>query len=166
MGARALGALLAGLVLALAGPAGAEVPRRGVLVPGERLGGVRVGMTKAQVTRVWGERHGTCRGCFRTTWYFNYRPFEPQGAGVVFERGRVAHVFTVWRPRGWKTTRGLTLGDPAAEISRTYGPLDRRRCIFYYALVSPGLRAQTVYYVFRDRLWGFGLTVPEASPCL
>lgn len=164
MGTRALGALVAGL--ALAASANAAPPREGTFVPGASLAGVEIGMTKAEVTRTWGERHGLCRDCFRTTWYFNYRPFEPQGAGVVFERGRVAHVFTVWRPRGWRTSRGLTLGAPAAEISKTYGPLDRRQCIFYYALVEPGLEAQTVYYVFRDRLWGFGLTVPDASPCL
>jgi hypothetical protein len=36
----------------------------------------------------------------------------------------------------------------------------------YYAPVRPGLRAQTAFYVFRDRLWGFALTVPDASPCL
>jgi hypothetical protein len=28
------------------------------------------------------------------------------------------------------------------------------------------VRAQTVYYVFNDEVWGFGLTVPEASPCV
>jgi hypothetical protein len=62
----------------------------GVLVPGETLGGVRIGMTKAEVGANWGDRRGVCRECRRTTWYFNYRPFQPQGAGVVFERGRVA----------------------------------------------------------------------------
>lgn len=157
--------LVAPLFLALAAPAAAALPERGVLVPGRSLAGVEVGMTKAQVTKVWGARHGICRDCRRPTWYFNSRPFQPEGAGVIFERGRVAYVFTVWRPDGWRTTRGLRLGAPAAEIARTYGPLDRRNCTLYYALVRPGLRAQTVFYVFRDRLWGFGLTVPDASPC-
>lgn len=152
--------------LAAPAPALAAPPRPGHLAPGAHLGGVEIGMTKTQVTRLWGKRHGVCRDCLTTTWYFNYRPFDPQGVAVVFERDRVAYAFTVWRPDGWRTARGLTLGAPASEISKTYGPLDRRECTLYYALVRPGLSAQTVFYVFRDRLWGFGLTVPDASPCL
>lgn len=123
-------------------------------------------MTRAQVREAWGERHGVCRGCRHTTWYFNQEPFEPEGAGVVFERGRVAHVFTLWQPDGWRTEEGLALGAPAAEIARTYGPLDRRSCLGYYALLDEGGEAQTAYYVFDNELWGFGLTLPEASPCL
>jgi hypothetical protein len=144
----------------------AAPPNPGTFTPEADLGGVEIGMKKADVTSLWGERHGVCRECFRTTWYFNYRPFTPQGVGVVFERNRVAHVFTVWRPAGWRTAQGLRLGAPASEISKTYGPMDRRSCTLYYALVRPGVRAQTVFYVFRDRLWGFGLTIPDASPCL
>lgn len=169
---RARVALLAPLFFVLAAPAAAALPERGVLVPGRSLAGVEVGMTKAQVTKAWGARHGICRDCRRPTWYFNSRPFQPEGAGVIFERERVAYVFTVWRPGGWRTTRGLRLGAPAAQIARMYGPLDRRECgrgmprPFYALIFRSGLRAQTVFYVFRDRLWGFALTVPDASPCL
>jgi hypothetical protein len=123
-------------------------------------------MTKQAVLRAWGDRFGRCRDCRHTTWYFNYRPFLPQGAGVVFERTRVTRVFTVWQPEGWRTPEGLAIGEPAAEIARTYGPLDRRECGRYYALVEPAARAQTVYYVFENEVWGFALTVPDASPCL
>jgi hypothetical protein len=162
--ARAL-ALVAAGALALAA-AGGSAPSNRLLRPGEHLGGVRIGMTKARVLAVWGARHGVCRDCRRTTWYFNDRPFEPEGTGVVFERGRVVHAFTVWQPRGWRTPAGLELGAPAAEIARAYGPLDRRGCSGYYALLAGDRRAQTVYYVYRNEVWGFGLTVPEASPCL
>jgi hypothetical protein len=141
-------------------------PERGLFAPGESLGGVRIGMTQAAVLREWGDRFGRCRDCPRTTWYFNYRPFLPQGVGVGFERGRVTHVFTLWQPQEWRTPEGLVLGDPAADIARTYGPLDRRECARYYALVDPGARTQSVYYVFDDEVWGFALTVPDASPCL
>jgi hypothetical protein len=162
--ARAL-ALVAAGALALAA-AGGSAPSNRLLRPGEHLGGVRIGMTKARVLAVWGARHGVCGDCRRTTWYFNDRPFEPEGTGVVFERGRVVHAFTVWQPRGWRTPAGLELGAPAAEIARAYGPLDRRGCSGYYALLAGDRRAQTVYYVYRNEVWGFGLTVPEASPCL
>jgi hypothetical protein len=123
-------------------------------------------MTKQDVLAAWGKRHGVCRGCRRETWYFNYRPYYPEGAGVVFERAKVVHVFTVWGPQGWRTARGLVLGAPVSDVSRYYGSLDRRQCTFYYALLLPGKRAQSVFYVFHDRLWGFGLTKPQASPCL
>lgn len=157
-------ALLASAILAL--PAAGSPPKRGEFVPGQSLAGVRLGMTKQQVLRTWGKRHGVCRSCPRETWYFNYQPFTPEGSGVVLQRGLVVHLFTVWRPAGWRTPEGLVLGAPVTDISRHYGSLDRRECTSYYALLQPGKRAQTVFYVFRNALWGFGLTRPDASPCL
>ena len=144
----------------------ARLPERGVFVPGRSLAGARLGMTKADVLRVWGKRHGVCRGCRRTTWYFNYRPFEPEGAGVVFRRGRVVRLFTVWQPAGWRTPGGLVLGDGAGRVTELYGNLARRRCSGYIALVSSRRRAQSVFYVYRGKLWGFGLARPRMSPCV
>jgi hypothetical protein len=161
-----VGGFVVMVALALTGSDAVTAPERGLFVPGESLGGVRIGMTKAEVADAWGERHGVCRSCPHTTWYFNYKPFLPEGVGVVFERGGVTHVFTVWQPEGWRTPEGLSVGEPAADIARTYGPLDRRRCIRYDALVQTGIKAQSVYYVFENEVWGFGLTVPDASPCL
>jgi hypothetical protein len=163
MGTRALGALVAALLVAVPAAAG---ERSRSFVPERSLGAVTVGMSKKQVLEAWGKRHGVCSDCLHLTWYFNERPFEPQGTGVVFEEGRATHVFTVWQPKGWRTPDGLALGDPAAEIARTYGPLERRRCSSYYALVDERPRLQAVYYIFRNEAWGFGLTLPDASPCL
>jgi hypothetical protein len=146
--------------------AGAAPPRRGEFVVGKTLAGIRLGMTKEQVLDAWGARHGVCTSCPRETWYFNYTAFAPQGAGVAFRRDHVVHVFTVWRPTGWRTAEGLTLGAPASDVARLYGSLDRRQCTFYYALLKPTKRAQSVFYVFRDKVWGFGLIPPNASPCL
>jgi hypothetical protein len=123
-------------------------------------------MTPAQVLKAWGKRHGVCRICPDRTWYFNYRPFAPEGAGVVFRGGRVVHVFTVWRPSGWKTPEGLVLGAPASDVSRMYGSLDRRPCTSYHALLKTRKRVESVFYVFRDKVWGFGLILRNASPCL
>jgi hypothetical protein len=137
-----------------------------MLVPGKSLGGVRLGMTKDDVLASWGKRHGVCRSCPDPTWYFNYQPFEPQGTGVVFREGRVSHAFTVWRPIGWKTPEGLFLGAESSDVARTYGSLDKRECASYEALLLPGDHATSVFYVFRDKVWGFGLMRPNASPCL
>jgi hypothetical protein len=167
MGPRALPVALATVIAIAVIPASAAAPpKHADFVPGKSLAGVSLGMTKKDVRAAWGTRHGVCRRCPRQTWYFNYRPFTPEGAGVVFERGRVVQAFTVWRPAGWRTPEGLVLAAPVSDVSRYYGSLDRRQCTFYYALLQPGEHAQSVFYVFRDRLWGFGLTRPNASPCL
>ena len=144
----------------------AAPPRQAEFIPGRSLAEVRVGMAPAQVLQAWGKRHGVCRECPDRTWYFNYRPFTPEGAGVVFRAGRVVHVFTLWRPPGWKTPEGLVLGAPGSDVSRIYGSLDRRPCTSYHALLKPGKRVESVFYVFRDKVWGFGLILKNASPCL
>lgn len=165
MSGRILLAVVAG-GLALAVPAAAEPPAGGIFRPGESLGGVRLGMTTAEVLETWGARHGVCRGCRRSTWYFNEQPFRPQGTGVVFESGRVAHVFTVWKPEAWRTPAGLELGEPGGEIGQTYGELTELTCRGYTALVRDHPTSRSVYYVFEDELWGFGLTRPGANPCV
>jgi hypothetical protein len=159
-------AIAAVAAIAIISSSSAAPPNHAQFELGKSLGGVQIGMTREQVRVAWGDRHGVCRGCAKPTWYFNYAPFTPQGAGVVFRQGRVVHVFTVWRPSGWKTPEGLTLGNPASDVSRLYGSLDRRDCTGYYALLKPGKRVDNVFYVFRDKIWGFGLTLPDASPCL
>lgn len=166
----ALAAAAAVLALALPGGISSRAalgsPNDRVFVPGTSLGGVRLGMTKADVLRAWGKRHGVCRDCRRTTWYFNYRPFEPQGTGVVFARGRVAHAFTLWQPDGWRTAGGLALGDDPEAVREAHAVLEERSCDGYTALVARAPLAHSVFYVYRDELWGFGLTEPAGSPCV
>jgi hypothetical protein len=123
-------------------------------------------MTRADVKRVWGPRFGRCRDCETPTWYFTYRPFEPQGAGVAFRNGRVVHVFTLWQPAGWRTARGLALGAPESSVTSLYGTLSRQRCYRYLAFVLPGDRAESVFYAYGGEVWGFGLIRPGGSPCL
>jgi hypothetical protein len=122
-------------------------------------------MSKAKVRSVWGTRFGRCRDCSPETWYYTYRPFEPEGAGVSFRRGRVVRVFTLWQPPGWRTNDGIELGEPEAEVTRIFGALVRRRCIRYSALLLRGDRAQTAFYTFEGELWGFSLTRPGDDPC-
>jgi hypothetical protein len=149
-------AVLAALVLAgtaLAGP-----PRQGVLVPGRSLGGIALGATPDDVRAAWGAAFGRCRACRAPTWYFNLRPFRPEGAGVEFRRGRVVALFTLWRPLGWRTSRGVSLGENAARVTAVYGALPRRRCGPYDALVLPRGATVTSFYVVGEQIWGFGLS--------
>ena len=158
-------AAVAAAALALAAPAAAQPPKHGVLVPGRSLGGIRLGAKAPDVLRRWGRSFGICVGCDLPTWYFNYVPFEPQGTGVAFDQGRVAAVFTLWSPQGWRTTRGLELADPATRVTELYGALDRVDCPGYYVLRLPQATTVTDFYVVGDTLWGFGLSRAGSQPC-
>jgi len=154
----ALAALAGALTLA-------ALPQHGVLVPGSSLGGLRLGMTPAQVGAAWGQRYGRCRNCADLTWYFNYSKFQPAGAGVRFRRGRVVGIFTLWAPN-WRTSRGLLIGDAEARVTALYGPRLTIHCTNYDALVSSRGGAQTAIYVREATVWGFGLSSAAVPACL
>ena len=172
MGARAprpfalTGLALVAVALLVGTPAAAEPPTGGTFTPGSSLAGIELGMTRAQVLETWGQRHGECRDCRQTTWYYNENPFQPEGAGVVFRGGRVVHAFTVWKPEGWDTPEGLALGEQAGEIGATYGELAEEDCGDYVALVRDDPTATSAFYVYDEQVWGFGLLAPGRSPCL
>jgi hypothetical protein len=161
---RALAATTVAALL-LAGPASAAPPRAGVLVPGASLGGLRLGMTPAQVRSAWGSGYGTCRGCAAPTWYFTYRPFTKQGAGVAFWKGRVAALYTLWSPPGWLTPRGLAIGDPSAKVTELYGAMPPEQCFGYSALLLRHGTTLTAFYIVDQKVYGFGLTQYGRSPC-
>jgi hypothetical protein len=123
-------------------------------------------MSPAQVQHAWGTRYGRCRSCRRTTWYFNYRRFHPAGATVEFTRGRVSAVSTLWSPPGWRTRDGrLRLGATGTAVNARYGTLVSIDCGTYRALILTRGNVTTSFYLYNDKLWGFGLQRPGASPC-
>jgi hypothetical protein len=143
----------------------AEPPSGGLFIPGKSLAAARLGMTPNEILATWGARHGVCRGCEAKTWYFNEKPFQPQGTGVVFRSGRAVALFTLWKPKGWTTPEKLSLGADGGKIGETYGELESRACDRYTALVLRGAGADSVFYVYRDDLWGFGLVRRGVNPC-
>ena len=126
-------------------------------MPGRSLGGVRLGETASEVRAHLGRDYGLCRGCATTTWYFTYHRFDDKGLGVELTRGRVSAVYTLWQPQGWRTSSGLVLGAPQAQVPHTI-PI---ACSGYEAYVD----RTTVYYVVNGSLWGFGLIERGRSPC-
>jgi hypothetical protein len=144
---------------------GLALPQHGVVVPGESFAGLRLGATGAGVRAAWGTRFGRCRSCAGPTWYFTYKQFEPQGAGVAFRDGRASAFFTTWSPPGWRTDRGLTTGDPELRVTAIYGVLPRVECGTYAAFVLRRGRTDTQFYVYDDKVWGFGLSRAGAPPC-
>ncbi len=152
------------LALAVA-PAAAAPPSTGLLVPGTSLGGLALGDTEAEVEAAWGRAYGRCGSCRRETWYFNYFAFQPRGAAVEFRRGRVAAIYTLYQPLGWRTRVGLELGDPVARVTATFGALMRVECGGYYALLLPRRSTTTAFYVLDGRLWAFGLSASGMPVC-
>lgn len=141
------------------------LPHNAVVVPGKSFAGLRLGATGAQVTHAWGPQFGRCLSCARPTWYFTYKVFEPEGAGVSFRSGAAESYFTVWGPPGWHTDKGLKVGDPAPRVTQIYGVLPRVECGTYSALVLRSGRTSTQIYVYQDAVWGFGLSSSAAAPC-
>ena len=82
---------------------------------------------------------------------------------MIFDKGRVAQAFTVWRPNGWKTPTPL----PRRCLRRRahLRLLDKRECVATRRCFSLA-KVTSVFYVFQDKVWGFGLMKPGDSPCL
>ena len=135
------------------------------MTPGKSLGGVRLGDTTVAVTERWGSRHGLCALCTRTTWLYTYRGQGPAGAAVSFRNGRVSAVFTLGVPRGWRTSRGVALGDPAERVHAVYGRLPWSRCIGYGALSIRRPGVVTSIYTYGESVYGFALTLPSEPVC-
>jgi len=140
------------------------LPQHGALVPGRSLGGLRLGMTRAEVKGAWGTQFGRCGPCERETWYFNYAKFHPEGAAVRFRRGRLDAVWTLWKPPGWHVG-SLPLGASSAALAARMGALVTVPCGSYEARILTRADVTTVFYVYAGRLWGFGLSRPGGSPC-
>ena len=159
--------LLATLVAAtaLAAPATAGLPQAGTLVPGQSLGGIRLGETPHAVRAALGRRFGVCNDCARPTWYFTYRPFDPHGLAVEFDQRRVSAVYTLWKPPGWRATNGLRLGATPLQVHTLAGRLRTITCRGYDALVADQAGSRTAYFLYNGSLWGFGLFLPHWSPC-
>jgi hypothetical protein len=149
--------LLAAVALAL--------PVHGVVVPGKSLGGVRLGDSPAHVRARWGSKFGVCKSCSNRTWYYNYVPFAPQGAGVSFDNSRVVSVFTLWAPTGWRTSQGLRIGDAGARLTKLYRRLQLYTCSSYLGYVLNAPTALTVFYVVNAKIWGFALSRRSVPVC-
>lgn len=143
----------------------AAPPRAGVFVPWRSLGGLRLGATAAGVRAAWGTNFGRCRACTATTWYFNYAPFAPEGAGVEFRRGRVDAIFTLWSPAGWRTREGVRIGDDEARVNQVYGALSRGECGSYRVLLARRGRVVSAFSIVSGRVWGFALLRAPSRPC-
>ncbi|MGZ4352711.1 MAG: hypothetical protein ACXVZ4_04125 [Gaiellaceae bacterium] len=160
-----LAAAGAALASPLPAPTG-KLPLRGTFVPGVSLGGIRLGASAAAVRRAWGSGLGfvRCGDCRARTWYYTY-PEKAVGAAVVFRQGRVVAVFTLGSTFGWKTSRGLQVGELIQRLSRLYPRAASRDCLGYAAFTSSTAGAVSSIYVTGEVVYGFALARPSEPVC-
>jgi hypothetical protein len=144
----------------------AALPRRGVLVNGRSLAGVRLGDTPAQVRALWGHNFTRCHGCKPQMWFYFLPTGDPVGAGVEFRGGRVVAVFTLGGPTGWHTETGLKVGQMLNPFNDPNDPSKWKSCAGFSAKSAPTTgNAVTSILTQGQSVYGFALTRPSISPC-
>jgi hypothetical protein len=146
------------------------LPARGILHPGVSLAGLKLGDTKERVLRLWGKNYRVCpkstRLCGELTWYYIYPKGEPLGAAVRFKNGKVATIFTLGSPTGWRTAQGLLLGQQVDRARLLYGTSMRHTtCIGYGAMSMRTKGTVTSIYTTGEAVYGFALALPSEPVC-
>ena len=147
----------------------ANFPSRGIVVPGQSIGGISIGMTTTAVQTKWGTKYTLCpiaSGCPKATpvWLYVYPGAEPLGAAVKFQNNKVVAVFTLGSPVNWGL-KGIMMGDPVSNIYNLYGTLNTVNCIGYDALSVRIGNSTTSFYSANGVIYGYALTAPTEKVC-
>jgi len=169
VGAAAAGAYLAGAftpahpvrVSVAHSPAGI-FPVNGVLVPGQSLGGIRLGDTGGKVLTLWG-RDFTMLPGQPMTWLYMSPTGDPYGAGVSFREGKVTAIFTLGGITGWHRSDGLRIGQIFSKFNDPNGRTTA--CVGYGAISSHARDAVTSILMQGQSVYGFALTRPSEPVC-
>jgi hypothetical protein len=143
----------------------AHFPIRGVIVPGVSFAGIKLGDTEQRVRALWGSNFDTCGYCKDTTWLYEYRGGEPLGAAVRFEKNKLVAVFSLGSPAGWRTDKGLYMGDPIANVYQYYSSTGTTRCIGFDAITAKTGKSVTAFYSAAGVIYGFAMVIPGMTVC-
>jgi hypothetical protein len=146
-------------------PSGGHLPERGLVIPGVSFAGVRIGDSMQRVRHVWGSQFQTCKYCVDPTWLYEYRGNEPLGAAVRFQHGKVVAVFSLGSPAGWRTSKGLHMGDPISNVYGYYKTTGTTRCIGFDAITTRTGNTVTAYYSAAGVIYGFAIVIPSMTVC-
>ncbi len=162
-------AFIVSLALALVSHGGTQadgrLPARGVVVPGVSFAGVKIGDTQKRVRALWGNRFESCKYCKDTTWLYEYQFGEPLGAAARFQHNRVVAVFSLGSPAGWKTDKGLAMGDPIANVYQYYSTTGTTRCVGFDAITAKTGKYVTAFYSAAGVIYGFAIVIPTMTVC-
>ena len=142
-------------------PAGI-LPVKGVLVPGESLGGIRLGDTGGKVLALWGRNFSMLPGQ-PMTWLYMSPTGDPYGAGVSFREGKVTAIFTLGGIRGWRRSDGLRVGQIFSKFNDPNGRTTA--CVGYGAISSHARDTVTSVLTQGQSVYGFALTRPSEPVC-
>ncbi len=190
--ALALTVVVALSLLSSAGGQTTVFPARGIVVPGQSIGGITIGMTEAQVKQRWGANYYVCTECgSNLVWLYEYQGGEPLGAGIKFNvpnvvpkagssaksstttsttaasaaaTGKVIAVFTLGSPLGWGA-KGAKMFDPVSNVYNLFGNTGDVQCIGYAALTVRVGNTTMSFYTASGVIYGYALTAPSESPC-
>ncbi len=145
----------------------------GIVVPGERIGPLRLGMTAAQMTQVMPP--GFKREVFQKENIILYE-WRYEGVWVsVDETTRQVRLISVFGTASYKTSKGVVLLHPESRMEAAYGrdykrydyPEDRLTLVRYVAL---GLQFGIVNYpsqrAIHGRIFTIGIFAPGKEPPL
>jgi hypothetical protein len=149
-------------MLALALVVAAFLPSKGVLVPQQSLAGIHLGDTPAAVRAAVGSRYTVCGSCDQRTWLY-FGATRESGLGVGFRGGRVAAVYTLGSPAGWRSTDGLRVRRLAEPLPPRYRKV--AACYGYIARSQRTSTSVTTVFVIDDHVSGFALTRPSEPVC-
>jgi hypothetical protein len=142
-----------------------HLPMRGVVIPGVSLAGIRIGDTEQHVREVWGSNFVTCKYCSDPTWLYEYESGEPLGTAARFQKGKVVAVFTLGSPAGWRTNKGLYIGDPISNAYQFFSRTGATRCIGFDAITMRQGNVVTAIYSSAGVVYGFALVTPAMTVC-
>jgi hypothetical protein len=140
-------------------------PTRGVVVPGVNFAGIKLGDTSQHVKAVWGGNYQKCTYCKDMTWLYVYRGAEPLGAAVRFQNNKAVAIFSLGSPAGWRTDRGLYMGDPISNVYQYYSQLGTTRCIGFDALTAKVGNSTAAFYSAAGVVYGFAIVAPGMTVC-
>jgi hypothetical protein len=142
-----------------------HLPVRGIVIPGVSLAGVKVGDTEQRVKKLWGDNFVVCKYCTDPTWLYEYQTGEPLGAAARFQRGKVVAVFSLGSPAGWRTNKGLYIGDPIQNAYTFFPRTGTTRCIGFDAITIKQGNVVTAIYSSAGVVYGFALVTPAMTVC-
>ncbi len=105
-----------------------------------------------------------CEGCKPTTWFYLYPTGDPLGAAVTFRDGRVTAVFTLGAPSGWRTDKGLRVGQLIPQNDGR-GGVSWKGCLGYGAKSMRDGDTVTSILTQGLAVYGFALTRPSEPVC-
>lgn len=139
------------------------LPSQGVLVPHQSLAGVRLGDGPATVRAHIGKADSLCQACDEPTWFYFSRSGDRTGLGVTFRNARVAAVYTLGSPPGWRSTDGLRVGKLTLPFPTRYPKV--AACFGFVAHSVRRPTAVTSVFTIDSYVSGFALTAPSEPVC-